>query len=103
MTQHQPRPGMSRRSVLKGAVVGGAAVAATSLSTEGATAEAAVASQAALARANIKHVVFLMMENRSFDHLFGTLSGVRGFDDRSITRPDGGSIFAQWNPQSRRR
>lgn len=30
----------------------------------------------------IKHIVFIMQENRSFDHVFGSLSGVRGFDDR---------------------
>ena len=29
----------------------------------------------------VKHVVLLMQENRSFDHYFGTLSGVRGFGD----------------------
>lgn len=31
----------------------------------------------------IEHVVVLMQENRSFDHYFGTLRGVRGFDDNS--------------------
>jgi phospholipase C len=31
----------------------------------------------------VEHVVFVMMENRSFDHYFGTYPGVRGFDDRS--------------------
>jgi phospholipase C len=31
---------------------------------------------------DIEHVVFLMQENRSFDHYFGTLSGVRGFADK---------------------
>ena len=30
---------------------------------------------------DIAHVVILMQENRSFDHYFGTLSGVRGFSD----------------------
>ncbi|MGN6722066.1 MAG: phospholipase C [Marmoricola sp.] len=30
---------------------------------------------------DIEHFVFLMMENRSFDHYFGTMSGVRGFAD----------------------
>ena len=30
----------------------------------------------------IEHVVFLMQENRSFDHYFGSYRGVRGFDDR---------------------
>ena len=29
----------------------------------------------------IQHVVFLMQENRSFDHYFGMLGGVAGFDD----------------------
>jgi phospholipase C len=30
---------------------------------------------------DIKHIVILMQENRSFDHYFGTLRGVRGFGD----------------------
>ena len=30
---------------------------------------------------DIRHIVILMQENRSFDHYFGTLSGVRGFSD----------------------
>jgi phospholipase C len=29
----------------------------------------------------VEHVIFLMMENRSFDHYYGTYPGVRGFDD----------------------
>ncbi|MFI5036196.1 MAG: phospholipase C [Acidimicrobiales bacterium] len=31
----------------------------------------------------IDHVVFLMQENRSFDHYFGSYRGVRGFDDHA--------------------
>jgi len=31
---------------------------------------------------DVRHVVILMMENRGFDHYFGTLKGVRGFGDR---------------------
>jgi len=31
---------------------------------------------------DVRHVVLLMQENRSFDHYFGTLRGVRGFGDR---------------------
>jgi phospholipase C len=31
----------------------------------------------------VEHVVFLMQENRSFDHYFGSYRGVRGFNDRS--------------------
>jgi hypothetical protein len=33
-------------------------------------------------RAYVGHVLILMQENRSFDHYFGTLRGVRGFGDR---------------------
>jgi phospholipase C len=31
---------------------------------------------------DIEHVIILIQENRSFDHYFGTLSGVRGFADK---------------------
>ncbi len=31
---------------------------------------------------DIEHIVILTQENRSFDHYFGTLAGVRGFGDR---------------------
>jgi phospholipase C len=34
----------------------------------------------------IRHVVVLMQENRSFDHYFGTLPGVRGFTDPSVPK-----------------
>jgi phospholipase C len=45
---------------------------------------------------DIKHVVVLMQENRSFDHYFGTLSGVRGFaDPNAITLSTGKSVFYQ--------
>ena len=44
----------------------------------------------------VKHVVLIMQENRSFDHYFGTLSGVRGFaDPTAATLPDGRSVFYQ--------
>ncbi|MBM9507438.1 phospholipase [Streptomyces sp. KK5PA1] len=48
---------------------------------------------------DIKHVVMLLQENRSFDHYFGTLSGVRGFDDPQAVRlPGGRSVFQQPDP-----
>lgn len=47
---------------------------------------------------DVKHVILLMQENRSFDHYYGTLKGVRGFDDRSaIELPTGRTVFAQPN------
>jgi phospholipase C len=46
--------------------------------------------------ADVKHIVVLMQENRSFDHYFGTLRGVRGFADRSTIQLSGGySVFNQ--------
>jgi phospholipase C len=47
---------------------------------------------------DIDHFIILMKENRSFDHYFGSLSGVRGFDDSTAARPDGGSVFRQPDP-----
>ncbi|MEC3874478.1 phosphocholine-specific phospholipase C [Chryseobacterium salviniae] len=45
-----------------------------------------------------EHVVILMQENRSFDHAFGSLKGVRGFSDRrAFIKQDGHSIFFQKN------
>jgi phospholipase C len=49
----------------------------------------------------IKHVVLLMQENRSFDHYFGTLAGVRGFGDPNAMRlSNGKSVFHQPDPGS---
>jgi phospholipase C len=45
---------------------------------------------------DVEHVVILMQENRSFDHYFGTLPGVRGFGDRlTIPLPGGRSVWEQ--------
>src|ERR1700691_5254659 len=44
----------------------------------------------------VEHVVFLMHENRSFDHYYGTYRGVRGFDDRTAIH----GVFAQAWPKS---
>ena len=52
---------------------------------------------------DIKHVVLLMMENRSFDHYFGTMAGVRGFGDADALKlADGKSIFHQPDPAASR-
>ncbi|MEO7129419.1 MAG: alkaline phosphatase family protein, partial [Rhodoferax sp.] len=52
----------------------------------------------------IQHVVLLMQENRSFDHYFGTLAGVRGFDDPGAMKLQGEhagrSVFQQPDPQN---
>ena len=46
--------------------------------------------------ADVEHVVFLMQENRSFDHYFGTMRGVRGFaDPRAVKLPSGQPVWYQ--------
>jgi len=50
---------------------------------------------------DIKHVVLLMQENRSFDHYFGTMAGVRGFDDAKAHQlSTGKSVFHQPDAES---
>lgn len=50
---------------------------------------------------DIKHVVLLMQENRSYDHYFGTMAGVRGFGDPNAMRlSDGKSVFYQPDPEN---
>ena len=45
---------------------------------------------------DVQHVVILMQENRSFDHYFGTMNGVRGFGDRhAIQLPSGKPVWYQ--------
>ena len=45
----------------------------------------------------IKHVVLFMQENRAFDHYFGTMPGVRGFQDPNahVSENTGKSVFYQ--------
>lgn len=45
-----------------------------------------------------EHVVILMQENRSFDHTYGSLQGVRGFNDpRAFTLPNKNKVWLQTN------
>jgi phospholipase C len=63
-----------------------------------ATAAAATTTPRGLTRtiADLKHVVILMQENRSFDHLYGSLRGVRGFADKQVLRyQNGNTVFEQ--------
>src|SRR3954465_10260734 len=46
--------------------------------------------------ADVEHIVILMQENRSFDHYFGTLRGVRGYGDpRAVRLPSGDPVWRQ--------
>jgi phospholipase C len=49
---------------------------------------------------DIDHIIVLMKENRAFDHYFGTLAGVRGFDDpTALPLPGGRDVFHQPDEQ----
>ncbi|MYX28816.1 phospholipase C, phosphocholine-specific [Streptomyces sp. SID8381] len=72
---------------------------AAAAETRTATSDAAAATGTL---ADAKHIVILMQENRSFDHYFGMLKGVRGFSDRSTVEIAGGhSVFEQPNGSGR--
>jgi phospholipase C len=87
---------------LGGVAAAGLAVAGTELAGIGRAGRAAAATKAAHPTgtiADLKHVVILMQENRSFDHYFGSLRGVRGFADQQALRyRNGTTIFAQPDP-----
>ncbi|AKN92491.1 phospholipase C [Xanthomonas oryzae pv. oryzicola] len=52
---------------------------------------------------DLEHVVILMQENRSFDHYFGALRGVRGFGDpRALQLRDGHPVWSQPAADGRR-
>lgn len=47
---------------------------------------------------DVKHVIILTQENRSFDNYFGTLKGVRGFGDRfTIPLSNGRQVWEQYD------
>jgi phospholipase C len=74
--------GRTRRETLRD--IGIAGLGLTALGSVGAgdlIREALAAAPKTGSLKDIEHVVILMQENRSFDHYFGTLSGVRGFAD----------------------
>jgi phospholipase C len=93
-------PEISRRRLLGGlAAATGGAAALSLLPPNLRRVAAAQPSKGSIK--DIKHVVVIMQENRSFDHLFGTLGGVRGFGDpNAITLSTGKSVFYQPDPQN---
>ncbi|MGW8766137.1 phosphocholine-specific phospholipase C [Streptomyces sp. NPDC055815] len=84
---------LNRRRFLQ--LTGGAA-AFTMLSESIARAAAIPAQGSTGTIQDIDHIVVLMQENRSFDHYFGAMKGVRGFGDpRPVTLPSGKSVWNQ--------
>ena len=106
----EPENSASAKSVLNApasrrAVIMGAAAIAGTAGMSGMLPQrlmaAADAAPASFDLSQIKHVVYVMQENRSFDHYFGTFPGVRGFDDpTALTLANGNSVFQQPDPSN---
>ena len=93
----QTRP--SRRSFIAGASAAAIGAAVSQTVTGRASAaqsklidKALAASTSGASLGDINHVVILMQENRSFDHYFGTMSGVRGFSDPNVLQQTVGGV-----------
>jgi len=91
--------GLTRRRLL-GTGAAAAALGAASLALPANVTKALAATPPGSGKlSDIKHVVMLMQENRSFDHYFGTLSGVLGFSDPSpLILDNGRTVFFQPDP-----
>lgn len=86
-------PAPNRRQFLK---FGAAATAGAALPENLKRALAVAPNRVTGTLQDVEHVVILMQENRSFDHYFGCLQGVRGYGDpRAEKLPDGKSVFEQ--------
>ncbi|MFF7734232.1 phosphocholine-specific phospholipase C [Streptomyces sp. NPDC007984] len=84
---------VNRRRFLQ---LAGATTAFTALSASIQRAAALPANHRTGSIEDVEHIVVLMQENRSFDHYFGTLRGVRGFGDpRPVTLDNGKPVWHQ--------
>ncbi|MDQ0994091.1 phosphocholine-specific phospholipase C [Streptomyces sp. V3I7] len=86
-------PETNRRRFLQ---LAGATAAFTALSGSIERAAALPANRRTGSIEDVEHIVVLMQENRSFDHYFGSLGGVRGFGDpRPAKLPNGKPVWHQ--------
>ena len=84
---------VTRRRFLAAA---GSGVAATMMSDSIARALAIPAHGSTGSLEDVEHIVVLMQENRSFDHYFGVMRGVRGFaDPHPAILPSGNPVWDQ--------
>ena len=88
----------NRREFLKKASMLAGSTAAINLIPESIQKALAIDAKPGSSYLDAEHIVFLMQENRSFDHCYGTLKGVRGFNDpRAMRQPSGLPVWYQQN------
>jgi phospholipase C len=88
----------SRREFIKKAILLSGAAGLTSGLPHSIERAFAIDPQKGSTYLDAEHVVILMQENRSFDHCYGTLQGVRGFNDpRALTLPNKNPVWLQTN------
>jgi phospholipase C len=75
---------VTRRQALRDVGAAGVGLTALGGGLEALLAQAAAAAPKHGSLKDIEHVIIFMQENRSFDHYFGTLHGVRGFGDKHL-------------------
>lgn len=86
-------PQFNRRRFLQ---IAGATAGISALSNSIDRAAAIPAKRSSGTIKDVEHIVVLMQENRSFDHYFGSMKGVRGFGDpRPVTPVDGKPVWYQ--------
>jgi len=86
----------SRRDFIKKAAMLAGGAGAASLFPESVQRAMAISPDPNTTFLDAEHVVILMQENRSFDHCYGKLQGVRGFNDpRAIDLPNRNKVWLQ--------
>lgn len=84
----------SRREFMKTMLAASAATATLPWSIQRALATPANSISGSIE--DVEHIVIFMQENRSFDHYFGHISGVRGYNDRfPLPLPGSKSVWEQ--------
>ena len=86
---------ITRRTLLRAGAAAGMAGALGSrlglTAAQGRLVETALSEATGGSLADVEHLVVLMQENRSFDHYFGTMAGVRNYTDRRPYRSYAGA------------
>src|SRR5580698_6394872 len=86
----------SRREFLKKAMLLSAAAGVSQILPPSIQKAFAINPETGSTYMDAEHIVLLMQENRSFDHTFGTMRGVRGFNDpRALILPDKNKVWLQ--------